>query len=154
LEIWHRKDAGTPPPWTDDKILQTYKFCNSYRELDKQTIYIHSKLADLRDNFPLWLCNLMMFRFIAKIETFEQLGIYNFGNPTYEARLRAISGTKFGDAYLFPPQVPQTIGYQDRYDFICQYLPSIADDLAEFITGFDNISIADGVALILQKLTI
>ncbi len=184
MEIWHQKNAGLDWPRTDDTILQTYKFCNAYRELDKQTIYIHKKLAHLRDNFPLRLCNLMMFRFMAKIETFEQLGIYDYrmssppcreagaeiqtGFPPqqakrechteistqYEDKLRALPSPKFGDAYLFPPQVPQTLGYHDRYDFICQYLPKISGELAELIETFEDLSVSDALSLVLQKLNI
>jgi hypothetical protein len=51
----------------------------------------------------------MMFRFMAKIETFEQLGIYDRDSKNYEDKLRALPSPKFGDAYLFPPQVPQTL---------------------------------------------
>ena len=154
MEIWHKKNAGLDWPRTDDIILQTYKFCNAYRELDKQTIYIHTKLADIRDNFPLRLCNLMMFRFMAKIETFEHLWIYDWNKKKYEDKLRALPSPKFGDAYLFPPQVPQTLWYHDRYDFICQYLPKISWELAGLIETFEDLSVSDALSLVLQKLNI
>lgn len=154
MEIWHKKNDWIEWPRTDDAILQTYKFCNAYRELDKQTMYIHKKLAHLRDDFPLWLCNLMMFRFMAKIETFEQLGIYDRDSKNYEDKLRALPSPKFGDAYLFPPQVPQTLWYHDRYDFICQYLPKISWELAELIETFEDLSVSDALSLVLQKLNI
>lgn len=38
--IRERKAMGGPPPWTDDKILETYRFCNVYREDDKVTRWI------------------------------------------------------------------------------------------------------------------
>lgn len=34
------KDAGKPKPWTDDPILQQYRFCNVHREDDKVTRWI------------------------------------------------------------------------------------------------------------------
>lgn len=39
-EIYKRRAAGHPAPWTKDLILQKYRFTNVYRELDKTTIWI------------------------------------------------------------------------------------------------------------------
>lgn len=39
-EIFYRKNAGNPKPWTDDPILQKYKFCNSYRINDRGSQYL------------------------------------------------------------------------------------------------------------------
>ena len=33
--IYLKRQAGEPPPWTDDEILQTYKFCNVIRAQDR-----------------------------------------------------------------------------------------------------------------------
>lgn len=33
-----------PWPWTKDKILQTYSFCNVYRELDRVTIWVRDNI--------------------------------------------------------------------------------------------------------------
>src|SRR5262249_52911898 len=33
--IFFRRLRGDPPPWSDDPILQTYKFCNAYRASDR-----------------------------------------------------------------------------------------------------------------------
>lgn len=38
--IWCAREAGRPRPWTQDLILQKYRFCNVYRELDTTTIWI------------------------------------------------------------------------------------------------------------------
>lgn len=35
--IWKRRFRGDPPPWTDDEILQNFRFTNVFRELDKGT---------------------------------------------------------------------------------------------------------------------
>lgn len=39
-DIFMRRAAGKPKPWTNDPILQAYRFCNMYRELDTVTIWI------------------------------------------------------------------------------------------------------------------
>lgn len=38
--IRKKKEAGQPPPLTDDPILSKYRFCNAYRELDAVTVWI------------------------------------------------------------------------------------------------------------------
>jgi len=38
--IFLKRNAGKKKPWTDDKILQRFKFCNVYRELDTVTMWI------------------------------------------------------------------------------------------------------------------
>lgn len=38
--IWERRRDGLPKPWTKDPILQQYRFCNVYRELDTVTVWI------------------------------------------------------------------------------------------------------------------
>jgi hypothetical protein len=39
--IYVRRLAGKPKPWTHDPILQQYRFCNVYRELDTVTLWIN-----------------------------------------------------------------------------------------------------------------
>lgn len=38
--IFYKKLQGEKAPWTDDKILQEYKFCNSYRASDRVSQYL------------------------------------------------------------------------------------------------------------------
>jgi hypothetical protein len=44
--IYLRREAGQPKPWTRDLILQQYRFCNVYRELDTVTIWIREHLRE------------------------------------------------------------------------------------------------------------
>jgi hypothetical protein len=39
-KIYEARKAGKPKPWTKDPILQQYRFCNVYRELDTVTQWI------------------------------------------------------------------------------------------------------------------
>lgn len=38
--IYHFRAQGAPRPWTGDPILQQYRFCNVFRELDTETQWI------------------------------------------------------------------------------------------------------------------
>jgi hypothetical protein len=53
--IYERRQAGKPKPWTKDPILQQYRFCNVYRELDVVTIWIRENWRDpLRYDPNVW----------------------------------------------------------------------------------------------------
>lgn len=41
-QVYVNRAAGKPAPWTKDPILQTYRFCNIYRELDRVTLYVRN----------------------------------------------------------------------------------------------------------------
>jgi hypothetical protein len=51
--IWKAKTSGDSLPYTKDPILSTYRFCNIFREFDRQTIEFHTLLNPLRSDFSL-----------------------------------------------------------------------------------------------------
>jgi hypothetical protein len=54
-KIYLRKRDGAEPPWTKDPILQEYRFCNVFRELDTVTIWIRENIREQYPNHPhLW----------------------------------------------------------------------------------------------------
>lgn len=54
-QIYLRKTAGDKWPWTEDKILQTYAFCNVFRELDRVTAWIRTQWREPFATHPnLW----------------------------------------------------------------------------------------------------
>ena len=46
-QVYLRKKAGRPKPWTDDPILQSCYFCNIRREQDKTTVWVKENIRDL-----------------------------------------------------------------------------------------------------------
>jgi hypothetical protein len=50
--IYLKKQAGKPKPWTKDKILQQYRFCCVYRELDKVTTWIRQNWRAPNEDHP------------------------------------------------------------------------------------------------------
>ena len=84
-EVFYRRAAGYPSPWTDDPILQKYKFTNVYRATDRVSQYLIKKVIyngewDRRDLF----FRIMLFKLFNKIETWELLAA-TFGQPTASA---------------------------------------------------------------------
>jgi alpha-glutamyl/putrescinyl thymine pyrophosphorylase clade 1 len=53
--IYLRRQSEAPAPWTSDPILQQYRFCNVYRELDTVTIWIEEHIRrPYKDHMYLW----------------------------------------------------------------------------------------------------
>jgi hypothetical protein len=72
-EIWRRRQDGELPPWTDDPVLQTFRFCNVFRELDKVTIWIDENIRKpFADHEHLWFM-LAIARQINRPETLKEL---------------------------------------------------------------------------------
>lgn len=83
-EIYERRRAGEPrEKWTRDLIMQEFRFCNVFRELDKTTKWFAANVRDpLRDR-PEILLAAVVFRMFNRIEvgeavfcqlTLEQIG--------------------------------------------------------------------------------
>lgn len=74
-KIHLRKDAGEPRPWTDDWILNNYRFTNVRREQDRQTKYLIDNIVNnceftIEDK----IINIIMFRYWNMWETMRDLG--------------------------------------------------------------------------------
>lgn len=68
-----RNKERKPWPWTDDPILQQFRFCNIYRELDTVTIWIRQNIREpFADHPHLWFM-LAMARRINLPATLEEI---------------------------------------------------------------------------------
>ena len=67
-----KKEAGREAPWTDDSILQTYRFCNIRREDDRVTRWIR-KNVQFR-NSRAHLLAMTFCRLYNKVETLNAIG--------------------------------------------------------------------------------
>lgn len=154
MRIWEKKMNGEIPPYTADPVLRDYRFCNIYRELDKQTIYLHTQLQDMRADFSLWLLNVAFFRFICRPDTIEKVGWLGFdpahNREVYE-KLLYLPRPKFGNAYIFPVSVIQRTENNIREKFFCFELPRIVAKLAPLIQNFDSIGVAPAVQLLTKE---
>lgn len=82
--IYLRRKAGEPWPWTEDKILQAYSFCNIYRELDKGTIWIQKNISEPYADHPdLWfmLCAARQINWPDTLQEMLDLGCLQKWNP-------------------------------------------------------------------------
>lgn len=110
--IFWKKINGDQAPWTHDKILQEYKFCNSYRVNDRVSQYLLKNVIYNGNNYNYedMLFRIILFKLFNKESTWELLSknfgdilLKDFNTKKYSIILEnAISnGTKiYNDAYI------------------------------------------------------
>lgn len=70
-QIYLDRSAGKPRPWTRDPILNTYRFTNVFRELDKTTVWFRENVRDRLRYKPDVLLATVVFRMLNRIEVGE-----------------------------------------------------------------------------------
>ena len=124
--IFWKKLNGEEAPWTDDYILQQYKFCNSYRVNDRVSQYL---LKNVIYNENIYededmLFRIILFKLFNKEATWELL-VNEFGDITlkgfnFERYSKVLSeatlkGVKiYNDAYISCAN--KAFGYDRKHD--------------------------------------
>jgi|MDTC01.3.fsa_nt_gb hypothetical protein len=98
------------PPWTDDPILQSYKFTNPFRENDRVTVWMRQNWTNLNKDksFSEIIFNCCLFRMIGTSEFADEHGWVTEWDPTrtkevIEKRLAQKERT-FTGAYIITNQ--------------------------------------------------
>ena len=107
-KVWYRRIVeGRPAPWTDDDILQEYRFTNVYRELDPGMQYVIQNILETDASRRDKLFNVMLYRLIGRLETHEYLGFQSLGTfdaAEFEEQLKHrrddLEETVFTGAYM------------------------------------------------------
>lgn len=83
--IFFKKLKGEKSPWTKDTILQTYKFCNSYRVLDRVSQYLLKNVIYNGKSYTKedMLFRILLFKLFNKESTWELL-LENLGDITLD----------------------------------------------------------------------
>lgn len=146
MHIYNKKSNWDVRPRTNDPILANYRFCNVYRELDKQTLFIHEALLPHKHNFKLWFLNLMIFRCIESSETFSIIWLHNGVHcDSWFHKINNTARPRFWTAYIFPPQIPKKCGYNTREERLAYFLPTIVDNLITEITSWHKMWVIEWV---------
>jgi hypothetical protein len=148
MKIWQRKTVGEDAPYTEDAVLSRYRFCNIFREFDRQTIEFHVLLAPLRGDLSLWMLNMFYCRMVARTETVREVGLLSFDrarNAELYERFMASPRPRFGTPYVFPVSAIQRGETPTRELFITRHLPLFMKRIADEIETWDKISVLDGV---------
>lgn len=85
-EVYHKRVAGAPGPWTDDPILQEHRFTNAYRAADRVSQYLIRNVIYAGDfAWSDTVLRVLLFKIFNKIETWE----------LFEATVGQIKASKF-----------------------------------------------------------
>lgn len=117
-----RKAEGQPKPWTDDEILQSYRFCNVRRIDDKVSQWLYKNWYEPRRSHPNMLLACTLARQLNNIESLEAVGYPATWNPDRVQEIleeRAGRGLKnYSSAYMITANFgtrgrePETKAYQ------------------------------------------
>ena len=129
-EIFYRRLAGQPGPWTHDPILQSFKFCNAFRASDRVSQFLIREVIygdGLSQNAEDVVFRTLLFRLFNKNETW---GVFSgvAGEPRWSTFVasrysRALNhemdqGNRiFGNAYMIaPPAQAFGGGFDKKHD--------------------------------------
>ena len=139
--VYLNKEAGKPKPWTQDSILQQWKFCNVFRKLDKQSQWLINNIIEPhKDLDPATLLfNIFVFRSFNWYPTYEYLSVAmnngewfeEWDNPKVQDLLRTAVGLNnqlISSAYMIRglegkpkwESIPDTLNqiYKDKDELI------------------------------------
>lgn len=154
MRVWQNKAQGKQPPFTENPILQKYRFCNIYRELDRQTIEIHRDLNAITD-FETWLLNVAFARYVCNSDAVKQVGLLSYDKQSIDSaymRLKELKSPKYGTAYVFPVSTIMRSEFNTREKFFTLYLPKVIPQIAAVIQSFQEISVVEVLEKILPVL--
>ena len=90
-----RKEADDPWPWTEDKILQEYKFTNVKRANDRTTRWFWKVLDEhAEEPIRVQLFNCALFRYFGTIEFYEAVGWRNTWTVTDQLYVKEYAKTR------------------------------------------------------------
>jgi hypothetical protein len=153
MAMWERKVRNESGPSSLDTILAERRFCNVYRELDRQTIEFHTLLSPLRSDMSLWLLNMFYCRVVARPDTIRHTGLLSFDrkhNAKVRRKLLNAPHPRYGVPYVFPISVIQRSAWPTREDFVSKYLPAVMPTVAAEIASWNKMNVYDGVSKVLN----
>ncbi len=114
--IFFRRVFGQSRPWTDDPVLETYKFTNAYRASDRVSQYLIRHVIyrpDLPSSETEICFRVLLFKLFNKIETWDLLeaafGAITYADYSFDRYDRVLSAAMrtgqriYSAAYIMPP---------------------------------------------------
>lgn len=120
------REQGLPKPWSDDEILQSYRFCNVRREDDTVTKWIHKNWIELYDNdgrySPKTMALAMIVaRTVNQLDTLAEIGfpMGDFYEWRVQARAKMKARREAGKQVWTGAYLVSTNGHSmDKVDYI------------------------------------
>lgn len=148
--IFLKKERGDKPPWTDDEILQQYRFCNVRRMDDRVSRWLYEEWYQPYFNHPNMFLACCLARHFNKIETLAGIG-FPKGRPT-PARLERVKAIAramkkpFNGAYII-----NGAGGGDAPDKIGIVIDTVIRPMLEDPPKYDTNSIEKSVTALVGR---
>lgn len=126
MSIYYKRLEHPVGPWTDDVILQTYRFTNAYRAADRVSQYLIREVQYRPDRSPApdeVFFRTLLFKIFNKIETWEllenELGTISWQSMDFDRASRVLEiasghGAKiYSAAYIMPSP---SFGHKRKHD--------------------------------------
>lgn len=146
LKIYHKRVVlKEEAPWTEDEILQKYRFTNISRDMDKLTIWEINNILNMvdepTDDIELRkksiLFNIFLYRMYTKIESYQQFGFIDFEDNAEE---KYIAGKERLKAWRDEGNKPFTGSYMvNPMDLINPNIEQRKDKILNSYYVLDNI---------------
>lgn len=137
--IWVRRNDGAPKPWTDDPILQQYKFTNAFRQLDRGTIALQEMLDHDAEPY-LIVFNVIWYRLFNLDVHATGLGFVDDLDRVHEY-FHSCKGKVFTSAHMTTGVAGEdkVDTYLQAVDMASEYCNWIADNAATMEEMFRNL---------------
>lgn len=137
--IRQRREAGAPPPWASDPVMETVRFTNVRREDDRTTRWIATHWRNDNVGHPYFLKAMVLARLVNYIDTLDEIKYpedWDMVEYTYQLRTRAARGDKvWTSAYTI-----STCGRPvSKEVYVCQLVDSVPNNL---LVGVGRLSVA------------
>ena len=134
--IRKKKENDLPPPWTNDPILQEFKFCQVYREEDRTTRWLRKHIREpLRDD-PRVFMAVIIFRWFNLIETgrtlIENDLLFNWD------RKKAIELIKKQPKWITGSYIIKTPNRMDKVTGVAECVSHMWNDKDYLVTKLEN----------------
>lgn len=108
--IYIRRQLGHKPPFTKDPVLQKFRFCNVFRELDTVTKWIRTNWRDpMAEHRDLWFA-MLVARMINWPSTLEELGQPRTNDKWLDHAARVLDLREKGGQQIYGPAYIITAG--------------------------------------------
>ncbi|MFI5387120.1 MAG: nucleotide kinase domain-containing protein [Fimbriimonadales bacterium] len=112
-QVFHRRVAGEPPPWTGDAILATHRFTNSYRAADRVSQFLINEVIPGSSTEPVdVLFRTLLFKVFNRVGTWctLQAAVGNLHAAEFDpntcatvlTRVRELGQRIYSAAYIMP----------------------------------------------------
>lgn len=115
-----KKEAGKKPPWTKNKVLSTYRFCNVRRMDDKVSVWLYDNWYNPNRGHKNMLVACALARLINSIETLEAIGFPKKWNPD-KIKLVVRKRTEEGHTIYNPAYMIRGGGAPDKIGMVVDH---------------------------------